>query len=109
MEAEEVDNEVDNEEEAPMIREQSSGDYRELLTPGYARYTPYRVRVAREEDTFFTPSTTPGQLTKSTNSHYLVVCIASLGYMYTYAVCMGFRYIYNNFEGAVYLGMCLQI
>ncbi|XP_064382985.1 coiled-coil and C2 domain-containing protein 2A-like [Halichondria panicea] len=59
VEAEEVDNEVDNEEEAPMIREQSSGDYRELLTPGYARYTPYRVRVAREEDTFFTPSTTP--------------------------------------------------
>ncbi len=56
-----MNSEVDNEEEAPMIREQSLGDYRDLLTPGYARYTPYRVRVAREEDTFFTPSTTPGQ------------------------------------------------
>ena len=45
-----------------MIKEQSSNDYRDLLLPGYARYTPYRVRLAREENAFFTPSTVPGQL-----------------------------------------------
>ena len=45
-----------------MIKEQSSDDYRDLLLPGYARYTPYRVRLAREENAFFTPSTVPGQL-----------------------------------------------
>lgn len=48
------------EEDAPIIIDQLSMDYRELLVPGYARYTPYRVRLAREEEAFFTPSTTPG-------------------------------------------------
>ncbi len=60
LEPDEMGEEV--EEEAPMIKNQLSDDYRELLVPGYARYTPYRVRVAREENAFFTPSTNPGQL-----------------------------------------------
>lgn len=60
MQNDELEAEEDVEEEIPMIKDQLSDDYRELLVPGYARYTPYRVRVAREENAFFTPSTNPG-------------------------------------------------